>query len=72
MPEPIFMELGLYIMTPQSISAAYAMNPPHQSVSLYVLGNGSVKNVTAAMNTHSNRRIVLNVVFMQIASYQGK
>jgi hypothetical protein len=38
MPEPIFMKLGMYIMTPEPISTAYFINP-----SLYLLGNGSVK-----------------------------
>jgi hypothetical protein len=36
MPEPIFMKLGMYIMAPGSIPAAYFISPVHQSVCLYV------------------------------------
>jgi hypothetical protein len=58
MAESIFMELTMYIMATEPISAAYFINLSHQSVYLYVyppivarqwLG----KNVTAAMNTHA-------------------
>jgi hypothetical protein len=58
MPEPIFTEFGMYIMTPESISTAYFINPSHQSICHYVylsiiarqrLG----KNVSAAMNAHA-------------------
>jgi hypothetical protein len=31
-----FFKLGMYIMTPESISTAYFINPSHQSVRLYV------------------------------------
>jgi hypothetical protein len=48
--EPVFMKLVMYIVTPESISVAYFINPSHQSVCLYVyplslLGNGSVKTL---------------------------
>jgi hypothetical protein len=69
MAEPVFMQLGMYIMAPEPISTAYFINPCHQSVCLYVylfivarqrLG----KNVSAATNTRRyNRRIVGRVVF---------
>jgi hypothetical protein len=36
MPESVFMKLGMYIMTPEPISAAYFINPSHQSVCLCV------------------------------------
>jgi hypothetical protein len=36
MPQPIFMKLGIYIMTSEPISVAYLMNPSHQSVCLCV------------------------------------
>jgi hypothetical protein len=58
MIEPVFMKLGMYIMTPEPISIAYFVNFYHQSVCLYVyslivamprLG----KNVTAATKTHA-------------------
>jgi hypothetical protein len=32
MPEPIFMNLGMYIMAPEPILTAYFINPFHQSV----------------------------------------
>jgi hypothetical protein len=44
MPEPIFMNLGMNIMEPEHISAAYFINPSHQSLCLLSLvGNGSAK-----------------------------
>jgi hypothetical protein len=49
MPEPVFMKYGLYIKAPQTISAAYFINPSHPSMCLHMypqlslLGNGSVK-----------------------------
>jgi hypothetical protein len=36
MPEPKFMKLDMYIMTPEPISMAYSINPSHQSVCLHV------------------------------------
>jgi hypothetical protein len=57
MPELIFMNLGMYIMTSEPISMAYFINPSHHSVRLYVyplivarqrLG----KNFIAVTNTH--------------------
>jgi hypothetical protein len=48
MHKPVFMKLGMYIMAPEPISAAYFINPSHHSVCLNVyptlslLGNGSV------------------------------
>jgi hypothetical protein len=36
MAEPVFMELGMYIMAPEPISTAYFINPSHQYVCLYV------------------------------------
>jgi hypothetical protein len=68
MPEPIFMKHGMYFMAPESISAAFFINPTHQSVCLYVyppivarqqLG----KSITVAMNTLNNRRIVGDIIF---------
>jgi hypothetical protein len=35
MAEPVFLKLGMYIMAPEPISAAYFLNPSHQSVLLY-------------------------------------
>jgi hypothetical protein len=36
MPEPFFMEHGMYIMTPEAISAVYFIDSGHQAVCLYV------------------------------------
>jgi hypothetical protein len=36
MPEPIFMKIGMYIVTPDIISTEYFINPSHQSVSICV------------------------------------
>jgi hypothetical protein len=40
------MKLGMYIMVPEPISAAYFMNPSHQSVCLYVYPSYNCKPVT--------------------------
>jgi hypothetical protein len=59
-------------MTPEPISTAYFINPSHQSVCLYVhplslLGNGSVKNVTAATNTYATIEELLDsIVFYAV------
>jgi hypothetical protein len=47
-PEPVFTKLDVYIMAPEPISAAYFINPSHQSVCLYILSlvdNGSVETL---------------------------
>jgi hypothetical protein len=36
MSEPMFIKLGMYIMAPEPILAAYFINPSSQSVCLYV------------------------------------
>jgi hypothetical protein len=51
MGDPVFMKLVMHIMTPDSISTTYFINPSHQSVCLYVyplslLGNGLVETLT--------------------------
>jgi hypothetical protein len=70
MPEHMFMKLGMYIVAPELISAAYFINPSHQSVCLYVYPStfarqGLSKNVNMATNTH-NRRIVGSSIFCMI------
>jgi hypothetical protein len=44
-------------MAPEPISTAYSKNPTSQSMCLYLylslLGNGSLKNLTATTNTHA-------------------
>jgi hypothetical protein len=61
MPEPIFMKLGMYILALEPISAAYFINPFHQSVCVYVYSlivarQRLGKNVNAATNTPSNNK----------------
>jgi hypothetical protein len=56
MGEPIFMKLGMYIMTPEPVSAADYINPSYQYVCLYVYHDVVTKQrlsgkVTAATNT---------------------
>jgi hypothetical protein len=68
MPEQMFMELGMYIITPELISAAYFINPSHQFVCLCVYPSTFARhrlseNVTTAMNTHNNERIVGCIIF---------
>jgi hypothetical protein len=47
MPEPIFINLGIYIMTPEPVQTAYFINPSHQCVCilLSLLGNASIKTL---------------------------
>lgn len=61
--ETIFTKLDMYIKTPEPISTTCTVNPPHHFVYLYLLGNGSVKIVTAATNTENNRNIVGTVFY---------
>jgi hypothetical protein len=68
MSEPVFMELGMYIMAPESISIAYFINPSHQSLCLYlyppiVARQRLNKNVTAATNTHITVEELLDAFF---------
>jgi hypothetical protein len=63
------MKLGLYIMTPEPISAACFINPSHQSVCLYVYPSivarqQYCKNVTAATNTHETIEKLLKVFYL--------
>jgi hypothetical protein len=64
-------------MAHEPISTAYFINPFHQSVWLYVyllsvLGNGSVKSVTAITNTHATIEGMLNTSFyMRLVSCGG-
>jgi hypothetical protein len=68
MPEPIFMKLGMYIIAPEPISAAYFINPSYQSAFLYeyilpiVARQRLSKNVIAAMNAHATVEELLDVV----------
>jgi hypothetical protein len=83
-PEPVFMKLGMYIMTPEPISVAYS----HWSLSVYPrivarqrLGKNFLivdrqrlsKNVTAATNTHATIEELLDTSFsVRTVSYQGE
>jgi hypothetical protein len=70
MPEPIFMNLGMYIMSLEPISAAYFINPSHQSVCI-VARQRLGKNVTVATNTHAAIEERVKALFsMPIVSYQ--
>jgi hypothetical protein len=57
MPEPIFMKLGMYILAPEPISAAYFINPCHQFMSVCVSPTVArqriVKNVTVVTSKHA-------------------
>jgi hypothetical protein len=78
----------MYIMAPEPISAAYFINPSHQSVCLHVyplsllgkglvkipllLGSGSVKCYDDNEYTCNNRRIVGCVVFCAVCIVSSK
>jgi hypothetical protein len=71
MLEPIFINLGMYIMAPKPISTAYFINPSHQSMCLYVYPSMIVrqrlgKNFTAATNARNNSIIVGRVVLYAV------
>jgi hypothetical protein len=65
-------------MAPESISAAYFINPSHQSVCLYenpliVASQRLAENVTEATNVHATIEELLDVPFsMRSVSYQRK
>jgi hypothetical protein len=68
MLEPIFMKLGMYIMTPEPIAKAYIINPSHQSLCVYVYPSILArqrlgKNITAATNTHATTEELLDTSF---------
>jgi hypothetical protein len=67
MSEAVFMKLDMYIMTPDT---SYFIKPislcVYMCIPLYLLGNGLVKNFTAATNTHATIEELLD------ASYQRK
>jgi hypothetical protein len=81
MPQPISMKLGIYIMAPQSISAAYLFLPS-ACVSVYVslislLGRVKymppsiarqwlAKHFPAASNILNNRRMIGRVIFYEV------
>jgi hypothetical protein len=78
MPVPIFMKLGIYIMTSEPISTAYSVNPSQQSVQLYVCSpivarQRLGKNVIAATNTQATKEEFLYTSFSMLSvSYQRR
>jgi hypothetical protein len=79
MVEPVFMKLGMYIMAPEPISAAYFINPWHQSVCLHVYAPivtrqwlVKKKNYSGKEYTPNNRRIVGRVVFYAVGVVSRK
>jgi hypothetical protein len=70
MPEPIFMEFGMYIMAPEPISTAYFVNPSRQFICMFIppffarqrLG----KHVPAAKSTRNNRSDVWCVILCAV------
>jgi hypothetical protein len=74
MPEPVFMKLGMYIMAPEPISAAYIINPSNQSVCVPIFARQRLgKNITAAMKPHATIEELLDASFsMRFVPYQRK
>jgi hypothetical protein len=72
------MNLGMHIMLPEPISAAYFGNPSHHFVYLYVYPSLVArqrlgKNVTATTNTHATMEELFDTSFsVRSISYQGK
>jgi hypothetical protein len=76
MTEPLFMKLYMYVMAPEPVSAAYFINPSHQSACLYVyrrvslIGNGSV-DTFPWQRTHATIEELLKASFpIRSVSYQ--
>jgi hypothetical protein len=61
--EPIFIQLGIYIVAAEPISTAHFINPSHQSVCLYVYLPTVAYNFSAAMNTQATLEELLNTSF---------
>jgi hypothetical protein len=63
-PEPVFMKVDMYIMTPEPISTAYFINPLRQCVYLYppVIAKQRLLKKVTAMSTHA-RIELLDVSF---------
>jgi hypothetical protein len=78
MPEPVFMKIGVYIMTSEPISTVYFIIPSYQSTCLYVYPpivarQRLVKNATMETNTHAKIEELLDASFlMRPLSYQRK
>jgi hypothetical protein len=73
------MKLGMYNMAPEPISAAYLINPSHQSVCLYLYPHIIIrqrlgKYFLAVTNKRNNRGIVGRVVFdaVRVVSKEGR
>jgi hypothetical protein len=62
------MKFGISIMAPDPISTAYLINPFLHAEGLYVYPSMQRlgKTVTAATNSHNNRRTVGRVVFYTV------
>jgi hypothetical protein len=62
------MNLGMYIMASESISATYFINLAHQSVRLQlhppVVDSQLVENITTATNTHATIEELLDACFL--------
>jgi hypothetical protein len=72
-PEPIFMKLCIYIMTPVPISTVYFINLSHQSVYPTMVTRQRLgKDVTAATNTHAAIEELLDTSFSIQSVYQRK
>jgi hypothetical protein len=74
--EPIFLKLGMYIISAESISTAYFINPSHLCLYVYptiIAGELLGKHVTAATNTQATIQELLETSFsMRFLSYERK
>jgi hypothetical protein len=75
MPEPIFTELGMYVMTLEPISEAFFTNRSHQSLCLYVYPPIAAtkrfcKIVTAATNAQSKIELLEGSFCKRSVSHQ--
>jgi hypothetical protein len=77
MPEPVFMTLGMCIMTSEPISTAYFIIPSDQFVCLHVYSpivarQRLCENITAKTNTQATIEELLDASFYMRFMYQEK
>jgi hypothetical protein len=69
--EPVFMNLGMYILATEPITTAFSIYVVTQSISLLCIRPSAYRlrlsgNVTTATNTRKNRRIIAGVLFYSV------
>jgi hypothetical protein len=77
MPAPNFMQLGVYVLEPEPISAKYFIKPSYLSVcimciSLSLLGNGSINSYHGNEYQATTKGLLDASLSMRVVFYQRK